>query len=70
MNAREKVEKAELSTSRSLIEDITSLEHIEEALIPIIEFSQLNCKILVGFLCEEEFIIYDSKASTNIPSIK
>ena len=70
INASEKVEKAELRTSRSLIEDITSLEHIEEALTPIIEFNQLNCRILIGFLCDEEFILYDSKASTKIPSMK
>ena len=50
MKASEKVEKEELRTSRSLIEDITSLEQIEEALTPKIELSQVNCKIRIGFL--------------------
>ena len=70
MKASEKVEKEELRTSRSLIEDITSLEHIEEALTPSIEFNQLNCNIRIGFLWDEECILYASKASTNNPSIK
>ena len=70
MKAIENVENAELRTSRSLIEEITSLEHIEEARIPSIELSQLNCNIRNGFLCDDELILYDSKASTNNPSIK
>ena len=57
MKASENVEKDELRTSRSLIEDMTSLEHIEDALTPNIEFSQLNCKIRIGFLCDEECIL-------------
>ena len=66
----ENVENAELKTSRSLIEEITSLEQIEEALLPRIEFNQLNFNILTEFLCDEEFILYDSKASTKILSMK
>ena len=50
MKASDKVEKEELRTSRSLIEDITSLEQMEEALTPNIEFNQVNCKIRIGFL--------------------
>ena len=69
INAIEKVEKAELRTSRSLIEEITSLEHIEVARLPSIEFNHLNCKIRTVFLCDEELTLYDSKASINIVSI-
>ena len=57
MKASENVEKDELRTSRSLIDDMTSLEHIEDALKPSIEFSQLNCNIRIGFLCDEECIL-------------
>ena len=54
----EKVEKAELRTSRSLIEEITSLEHIEVARLPSIERNHLNFKIRTVFLCDEELILY------------
>ena len=53
----ENVEKAELKTSLSLIDDVTSLEQIAEALRPRIEFSHWNCSILIGFLCVDEFIL-------------
>ena len=69
MKASENVEKDELRTSRSLIDDMTSLEHIEEARLPSIELNHLNCKILTVFLCDEELTLYDSKASRNIVSI-
>ena len=69
INASEKVENAELRTSRSLIDEITSLEHIEEARLPSIELNHLNCRILTVFLCDEELTLYDSKASRNIVSI-
>ena len=69
INAIEKVENAELRTSRSLIEEITSLEHIEEARLPSIKLNHLNFKILTVFLCDEELTLYDSKASINIVSI-
>ena len=70
MKASDKVEKEDLRTSRSLIEDITSLDQMEEALTPNIEFNQVNCNIRIGFLWDEECILYASKASTNKPSIK
>ena len=69
-NAIEKVEKAELRTSRSLIEEITSLEHIEEARLPSIVLNHLNCNIRTVLLCDDELILYDSKASINIVSMK
>ena len=57
IKAIENVEKAELKTSLSRIEDITSLEHIEDTLLPNIERNHLNCKTRIGFLCDDELIL-------------